>query len=356
MINILVVNIKSQGGGAETVLRNLVNSIVIGKIGLKIDIFNKNEFDKDFFSSFKFIGYIKFLFELRSKSRRYDFVISGVEGIPFLICSIALLGLRKPILIMWLHCSPFAYLGFQNLKSRLAIRISLKISKNIFCAAPTEADEFVKIGKNALYLPNIRHNSQPAFPVIPFNVLPTFVFVGSLAPLKQPLKAIDILRRLSMDTRFAYRLDFYGTGPLMAELQSEIKNSQLDTYVKVHGFVSDPWQMIERGSILLLPSLTEAMPMVVLEALERGCVVISNIFNGYDFFDKHEGLFIGVDFSNIDLVISVINKTLEWGSIETFNRSTKSKNFLLNEFNNDNSIKIMHHYLDEMISPRARKD
>lgn len=353
MIKVLVVNVQSQGGGAEAALANLINTVVTGKFGLQIDSFSKDRFDEKSLSPNKIIGYIRFLLALRYRGKGYDFVVSGVEGIPFLLCALAFIGLNKPRLVMWLHCSPSEYLRFQTLKNRTAIRASLKISKNIICAAWTEVDNLKKIGKNASYLPNIRHSRQKVLPVIPTCVLPKFAFVGSLAVLKQPLKTVDIMLSLLKKGRTDCHLDIYGTGPLLQELNSEIDENQLCACVKVHGFVSDPWQMIEPGSILLLPSLTEATPMVVLEAFDRGCVVMSNVYKGYKFFSEHGGLFIGIDFSNIDLVMSAIYDAFNWSPAELATRVSKSRSFIRDRFNASDSLCMLHDFLEKIASTES---
>lgn len=344
MLKVLVVNIQSHGGGAETVLRNLTNLLSRDESGVHVDTLSKHEYSKSVPAG-RIVGYFKFLRELRSRSRRYDFVVSGVEGLPFLLCLIALCGLKRTHLVMWLHCSPSAYLKFQTFKNRFAIRASLAMARNIICAAPAEADALRQNAKNAIYLPNIRQERANLGWINPARTLPRLAFVGSLAPLKQPLKAIEVLAALSDAGRTDFRLDIFGTGVLASQIDGTCQRTGLSHSVRLHGFVADPWSMIETGSLLLLPSLTEAMPMVVLEALDRGCVVISNTFKGYEFFDRHGGLFLGVDFSNIHLVVSTIKGALDWDRTELLARLSRSQSFLLEEFDNERSVRMMSDYL-----------
>lgn len=351
MIKVLVVNIQPSGGGAEAVLNNLKEAIEAGDHRLQVDSFSKREFDAAHGAGPKLAGYLRFVRAIRARSAGYDFIVSGVEGVPFLLCLAATFGLRGTRAIMWLHCNTDGYLKFQTAKSRLIIRLSLHLAKRVICAAPPEARRLADRGKAAVFLPNFRRRGAVAALPPVARIVPNLTFIGSFAPLKQPEKAVDVLAALARTGAGGYRLDYFGTGALVGAVGQAIAARGLAAQVALHGFVTDPWAQIAAGSILLLPSLTEAMPMVVLEAIERGCVVIANRFPGHDFFDDHGGLFLGADYGDTDQIAALVAVVAGWSAAEIFSRTSNSRAFLAREFDNARSIGILHRYLTAMTLP-----
>lgn len=348
MVKVLVVSIASEGGGAETVLKNLTGALADGASGLQLDTFSKDTYSRTRPGG-KLAGYARFLRELRARSVGYDVVMSGVEGIPFLLCRLALLGRARPALAMWLHCNPSAYLPFQNWQNRLAIRASLAAAPHVICAAPAEAERLRQRGKDALYLPNLRRpGALLQHAAVPRRIVPNLAFVGSLAPLKQPLKTIALLACLARRGGAAYHLDLFGAGVLAAEVTELIERAGQQRCVTVHGFVANPWDRIAPGSILLLPSLTEAMPMVVLEAFEHGCVVIANTFSGHEFFQGHGGLFLAADFTDIASVARCVDACAAWTESELAQRVARSRAFVRTEFDSGRSVTTMRGYLERI--------
>lgn len=66
-----------------------------------------------------------------------------------------------------------------------------------------------------------------------------------------------------------------GDGPDRAELESIIKLNNLESYVYLLGFVSNPYEYIKKCKFLVLCSKFEGMPLVILESLTLGKPVIS---------------------------------------------------------------------------------
>lgn len=343
MLNVLFVNIHASGGGAETSLKNLMALARSTGSPLHISALSKQELDA-VAPLPKLRSYLRFVREIRSRARQHDVVVAGLEGVPFLLCRAALLGLRAPKLALWLHCSPGGYLRYQGAKARLAIKSSLYLARNIICAAPAQAVRLATQGKHAVYLPNLRAALPDALLSQVAQVVPQLVFIGSLAPLKQPEKCIALLAALR-HAGSAERLDIFGSGVLAEAVATKTRDAGLLQAVTLHGFVADPWQAVPAGSILLLPSLTEAMPMVILEAFERGCVVIANTFDGHAFFGGHEGMFLSVDFSDISAVVRRVRSVQEWKGEHLQARLANSRAFLRAQFDNRRSIAVLADYL-----------
>lgn len=354
MIRVLVVSIQSNGGGAETVLKNLQTALAVTATPIALESVSKHAFDAGAKGG-KLSSYLRFIRHVRALARHADFVVSGLEGIPYFLCMTATWGLRSR-LVLWLHCSPISYVRFQTAKSRLAILGSIRFARRILCAAPLEAARLAKAGKRTLYLPNLRRATGGAAVAVE-RVLPILVFIGSLSPLKQPGKCIELLSRLPpVNTDgTAWRLDMFGAGPLVHALHGQAGAAGVAQASVFHGFVDDPWRDIAPGSILLLPSLTEAMPMVVLEAFERGCVVIANRFDGASFFDHHCGLFLLADFDDTEAALAAVAQACSWPAAELAQRALNSHRFLVEQFDSVKSLGLLHTYFAAELGKPERK-
>lgn len=86
--------------------------------------------------------------------------------------------------------------------------------------------------------------------------------------------AIDIIEKLiSMGVRV--ELDFVGEGELEDEIKNHVKNLNLVNVVKFHGYQNELSHFYTGSDVLLITSLTEGLPMVLLEALSRALPVVS---------------------------------------------------------------------------------
>jgi poly(glycerol-phosphate) alpha-glucosyltransferase len=87
------------------------------------------------------------------------------------------------------------------------------------------------------------------------------------------------------------RLDIYGRGDEEEALRAEIARHGLDGVVRLRGFDPDASEALWRASAFLLSSLYEGYPLSTIEAMARGCPVVS-----YDIrYGPREQISDGVD-------------------------------------------------------------
>lgn len=89
-------------------------------------------------------------------------------------------------------------------------------------------------------------------------------FVGSLNEQKNPLFLIDILKKLRDDSYNA-KLIIIGDGPRRSLVEDYSKKMGVLEYVIFTGTISNVNEIIQAVDIMLLPSLYEGLPNVVLE-------------------------------------------------------------------------------------------
>ena len=72
-----------------------------------------------------------------------------------------------------------------------------------------------------------------------------------------------------------YKLDIYGRGPLQEDLMNQIREMDLEEKVYLRGFCKDVWAEASSAMMYVLPSDYEGMPNSLLEAMAMGMAVIS---------------------------------------------------------------------------------
>lgn len=102
-----------------------------------------------------------------------------------------------------------------------------------------------------------------------------FLFVGSLAPGKRPLYAIELIKTMR-DRGIDGQLDVFGEGAERVTIENYINRYQLSAWIRLHGNQSS--ERVEKAykesDLLLLPSKSEGWPKVVAEAMFWGVVPI----------------------------------------------------------------------------------
>lgn len=102
------------------------------------------------------------------------------------------------------------------------------------------------------------------------------IAVGRLCKEKNFQKLIDAWRIIANNKDMGcWTLNIYGDGPLRKDLQAQIDEYGLGHSIKLCGNVLDIKQEYLKSSMLAMTSLTEGMPMVIIEAMTCGLPVIA---------------------------------------------------------------------------------
>ncbi len=121
---------------------------------------------------------------------------------------------------------------------------------------------------------------------------PRITFAGRLMKQKNPIQIINTLAKLK-DLEWDYVL--LGDGPLRAEVEEEIAKYNLQDRFTLLGWVT-PEDVIDwfgKSDILFMPSLTEGLPVVGVQALAMGlAMVVSNIGGFVDLVDEGKNGFL----------------------------------------------------------------
>lgn len=106
---------------------------------------------------------------------------------------------------------------------------------------------------------------------------PLVLFVGRLDPQKAPFVLLEAFSRL-LGRHSDWQLLFVGEGPLRASMADWITHRSLEQSIRIAGFRSDIPEILKAADVLVLPSLWEGMPNIVLESMAAGLpVVVSRV-------------------------------------------------------------------------------
>lgn len=131
--------------------------------------------------------------------------------------------------------------------------------------------------KNTKYIPNfINKNLLIASDSSPKDMPNNAVLaIGRLNILVKQFDKLILSYKNTNAFKNSVPLIILGDGPDKLVLEKLIKSNNLETHVKLLGFVPNPYDYIKHCKFLVLCSKFEGMPLVILEALAIGTPVIS---------------------------------------------------------------------------------
>jgi L-malate glycosyltransferase len=112
------------------------------------------------------------------------------------------------------------------------------------------------------------------------------VLVGRLEAVKGLPHAVRALKEPNAPARC--HLHIIGTGPQADFLRAEIEALGLEEWVTLGGFTDRPLDFIAHADALLLPSMHEGLPYVVLEAMSLGTPVLASAVGGIPEIVRHD--------------------------------------------------------------------
>ncbi|MFB5267904.1 glycosyltransferase [Paenibacillus enshidis] len=110
----------------------------------------------------------------------------------------------------------------------------------------------------------------------------TFGFVSRLSKQKGIPYLIQAFNQVVKDPGYTNRikLQIVGTGDQEMEVRRMVKELELEAHVSLLGFRTDIPEILASIDVLVLPSMFEGFPMVILESLCAGTPVIASSVNG----------------------------------------------------------------------------
>lgn len=142
-------------------------------------------------------------------------------------------------------------------------------------AARRHAIDVCGVSENrTVYVPNIAPPELLDKPARPAPATPTIGFVGRIAGYKRVDLLVNAFSQLRQSRPDA-RLLLVGDGQARDSIAAMVERESLDGCVEMPGAVDDVWPFLERLSCLVIPSSSEGVSNVALEALSIGVPVVA---------------------------------------------------------------------------------
>lgn len=133
------------------------------------------------------------------------------------------------------------------------------------------------------------------------------IFLGRLTPPKNPYFFLKVMSRVVKRIPNV-QIAVVGDGELRNRFESQIKEYHLEHNIKMYGFQSNPYGLVQNSKVMCMPSLWEGFGLAAAEALCFGIPVVCSGAGGLsDLIDEHCGMICG---ENLDRYVDEIIKLL----------------------------------------------
>jgi len=141
---------------------------------------------------------------------------------------------------------------------------------------------------NVEVIPNGADIKQLTPAKIKVNIPPRLVFAGRFVPQKNPFAIIKTLSQLK---DLQWNCSMLGDGPLFEDVKREIEKAGMNERFYLPGWVTPDVVLEEfsKSDILFMPSLSEGLPVVGVQALATGLAIVASEIGGFlDLVDNGE--------------------------------------------------------------------
>ena len=302
MTNILFFIDELTGGGAEKVLRTLVNNMDQSKFQITVHTLNaadpteylvpgirykainrcKTALGKKLFSYWiRLCAELKWLYPLYIKDD-YDIEVAYLECGPTKI--IAGSTNKKAKKIAWVHCDVNKRPEFVNQTEKL--KKYYQAYDKVICVSGTVKDSYTELfgeAPESVVLYNVNDDIQIRSLAQAFSVekpcVPVLATVGRLSYEKGNDRLLEACQMLKADG-YAFHIWLIGDGSERSNLEQMVHTFGLCEHVTFWGFQSNPYPYMSEADLIVVPSRYEGLSTVVTESLILGKPVVTTPCSG----------------------------------------------------------------------------
>lgn len=191
-------------------------------------------------------------------------------------------------------------------------RWQLKNCDYIFTKGPKDKEFLIQEGYDASKI--FPFNGSVDLNLFQFQLDPKDIdvlFIGYFYELKGPDRVIQTIYKL-VEKHPGIKSVFLGEGEMFQEMKQLVKELNLENNIEMAGYISQTRPYYNRAKTLMLPSRSEGLPNVMLEAMASGCVpVMSNVGNISEVIIHNFNGMLVDDYRDIDSFAECIDDLLQ---------------------------------------------
>ncbi len=180
--------------------------------------------------------------------------------------------------IGFIHCDFLNYGGNTSENRKLYCKldgvatVSESCKKSFLQAIPSLNDRVYKVENFHDYnsIQELASNNPFEYEKSIFNI----VTISRLSSEKGLIRTLFVIKKIIEDGHLIM-WNIVGDGSLKEEIIEIINNYNLKDYIKIYGDTINPYRYLPNADLFLLPSLHEAAPLVISEAMSLGVPVLA---------------------------------------------------------------------------------
>ena len=137
---------------------------------------------------------------------------------------------------------------------------------------------------------------------IQLHTPPKIVFAGRFMEQKNPLQVVNVLAKIK---NLEWECAMLGDGPLLDGVKKIVAKHEMENRFTFSGWVTsqEVLDWFEKSDILFLPSLSEGLPVVGIQALVKGLAVVASDVGGFvDMVEDGENGFLVSPYDEVSLM------------------------------------------------------
>lgn len=214
----------------------------------------------------------KVIKQIRELSHRYA-IVHTHDYKSLVLASIALI-FKNTKIVHHIH-GALGNTFFEKIYSKIEYLFMLGAKKIITVSHEQKSDlSKFKLLRNKIIQVNNGTKIHDAVTPHKMNDVLNVLMVARFTPEKDHGKAIDVIHFL-VKKGLKVKLDLLGDGPCSEDIKKKVRQLNLGDAVNFIGFTNDVEHWLNRSQLTMLTSVTEGLPMTVLESMASGVPVIS---------------------------------------------------------------------------------
>lgn len=315
---ILIINLGKEYGGAEKMLENLVYYI---ENDLDISLVVEDQIFKKFNEKFNNVTVIKvainslnyssLFIKLLKLIKQENISIVYTHGTKANLIGVFLRKICKIKYIVTIHSDIFYdYSGFKKYILSFIEKVIVNSADNIITVSNNLNQKISKKYRiDCLTIHNglrFQHRNLIVKKYRQNNKL-NLLFVGRLCAVKNVPFLLEALLELNK-RNINFECNIIGEGEERASLQKICSDYRLDDKVNFIGFTNNINQYMQKSDLLLMTSLMEGIPMVIIEAFSNYLPVIASNVGGIGemILDEYNGFLY--ESNNLDHLVQILLK------------------------------------------------